>query len=81
MFGGKEVPDKELSKTVNQRLARAGSQSSVTATVQRGTVTLTGKLRYEMQRAPLLKAARSVAGVRQVVDQLQAPPRTKPQAK
>ena len=80
MFGRNEVPDKALLKTVNRRLDRTGtgSQSKVTASVQRGTVTLTGKLQYENQRAPIVKAISSVAGVRQVIDQLQSPPKKDP---
>jgi osmotically-inducible protein OsmY len=77
MFGRDEVPDRTLLKTVNRRLDRTGtgSQSKVTAAVQRGMVTLTGKLQYENQRNPIVKAIRSVAGVRQVIDQLQTPPK------
>ena len=69
--------DAALLKTVNQKLSRGGggSQSRITATVQRGTVTLTGKLQYDAQRAPLTKSVASVAGVRRVVDQLIVAPR------
>jgi len=81
MFGRNEVPDRTLLKTVNRRLDRTGtgSQSRVIAAVQRGAVTLTGKLQYENQRNPILKAIRTVAGVRQVIDQLQSPPKRVPQ--
>ena len=80
MFGRNEVPDRTLLKTVNRRLDRTGtgSQSKVTAAAQRGTVTLTGKLQYEHQRNPILKAIRSLAGVRQLIDQLQSPPKREP---
>jgi hypothetical protein len=61
--------DRELSKTVNKRLIRAGG-GSVTATTQMGVVTLTGMLRYEAQRRPIVKAVTAVAGVARVVDQL-----------
>jgi hypothetical protein len=46
MFGRNEVPDRSLLKTVNRRLDRTGtgSHSKITAAVQRGMVTLTGKL-------------------------------------
>jgi hypothetical protein len=69
--------DAALLKTVNQKLSRGGggSQSRITATVQRGTVTLTGKLQYDAQRAPLTKTVASIAGVRRVVDQLMVAPR------
>jgi osmotically-inducible protein OsmY len=75
MFGSNEIPDKTLLQTVNRRLDRTGisSQSKVTAAVQRGAVTLTGKLQYENQRSQILRAVRNLTGVRQVIDQLQAP--------
>ena len=81
MFGVNDTTDKSLQKSVARRLERsgAGSQSGLTATVQRGTVTLTGKLKYENQRLPILKAIRGVAGVRQVIDQLQSPPKVRRQ--
>lgn len=64
------VSDKALLQKVNQRLTRMGSQSSVTATIRSGEVTLTGMLPFEIQRQALLKAAGSVGGVRRVIDQL-----------
>jgi osmotically-inducible protein OsmY len=81
MFGRSDVTDKALQKSVTRRLERsgAGSQSGLAARVQNGTVTLTGKLKYENQRIPIVKAMRGVSGVRQVVDQLQSPPKLKPQ--
>jgi osmotically-inducible protein OsmY len=80
MIGSNAVSDKELLKNVNRKLDRAGggSRSQLKATVQRGTVTLSGQLKYDNQRMPLMKAASSVPGVRHVVDQLQAPPKVKP---
>jgi hypothetical protein len=81
MFGGTDISDKALLKNVTRKLERSGSsgsQSRLAATVQRGTVTVTGKLQYEAQRIPIMKAIRSVSGVRNIVDQLQAPPKAKP---
>ena len=77
MFQNDKGNDAALLKAVNQKLSRGGggSQSRITATVQRGSVTLTGKLQYDAQRAPLTKAVASVAGVRRVVDQLTVTPR------
>lgn len=73
MFGAHRTSDKELSKTVNKRLVRAGSgsQTALAAAVQQGTVTLTGILRYEAQRRPILKAISCIAGVSRIVDHLQ----------
>ena len=80
MFGRNEVSDKALLSSVNRRLDRTGtgSQAKITAAVQRGIVTLTGKVQYENQRNLLVKAVTSVAGVRQVIDQLQSPPKRQP---
>ncbi|HEX4412582.1 MAG TPA: BON domain-containing protein [Lacipirellulaceae bacterium] len=78
MFGRNEVDDKALQKTVTQRLQRASSQAGLSASVQNGSVTLTGKLHFENQRTPIVKAMRSVAGVRNVIDQLVSPPKVRP---
>lgn len=69
-----------MMSEMNRRLDRTGtgSQSKVTASVQRGTVTLTGILQYENQRAPIVKAISSIAGIRQVIDKLQSPPKRTP---
>src|SRR3954470_343799 len=78
MFGPKPVTDKELLKTVNQKLARTGTASArVSADVRQGTVTLSGTLNYEIQRSALVKAASRTAGVRQVIDQMQFVPKKK----
>jgi osmotically-inducible protein OsmY len=79
MFGGNSATDKALQKLVNRRLERsgAGTQSGLTALVQNGSVTLSGKLHLESQRMAIVKAMRGVAGVRNVSDQLQGPPKRK----
>jgi hypothetical protein len=78
MFGGNNESDKSLLKSVNRRLERTGTQSRLSATVQRGTVTLRGKLRFENQRMTIVKAINGVSGVRNVVDQLVGPPKMRP---
>lgn len=73
MFGKSQIADKDLLKTVNQRLARTGvgSQSRLTVIVQQGTVTLSGNLQYAIQRSPIVKAVSQTVGVRRVVDLMQ----------
>ena len=80
MFGGNANSDKALQKLVDRRLERSGggSQSGLRAVVMNGSVTLTGKLKFENQRIPLMRALRGVAGVRNVLDQLKAPPKQMP---
>jgi osmotically-inducible protein OsmY len=67
-----EVSNKDLLKSVNQRLGRTGTSGSskVTAGTQRGVVTLTGTLGNEMQRRSIVQAASRAPGVRQVIDQM-----------
>jgi hypothetical protein len=78
MFGGNQESDKALLKSVSRRLERTGTQSRLTATVQGGTVTIRGKLRFENQRRAIVKSISGVSGVRNVVDQLVAPPKMRP---
>jgi len=78
MFGGNQESDKALLKAVSKRLERTGTQSRLTATVAHGGVTLRGHLQYENQRMAILKAIQGVSGVRNVIDQLQAPPNVRP---
>jgi len=79
MFGGNANSDKALQRLVDRRLQRSGGGSGMKAVVMGGSVTLSGNLKYESQRMPILKALRGVAGVRSVFDQLKAPPKLKPQ--
>ena len=67
-----QVPDKNLQRSVDQKLAQrgAGSQSRVTATVRSGAVTLTGTLHYEHERRAIVRSASSVSGVNRVIDNL-----------
>jgi hypothetical protein len=74
MFGANEVSNKELLKAVSKRLQRGGG-GGLTAAIQRGIVTLTGKIQYESQRRPILKIVNGIAGVRRVIDQLQLEPK------
>ncbi len=78
MMFGEKISDKELSKNINKRLVRAGAPMKVMATVSRGTVTLTGVLKYENQRKPIVKAVSATAGAQQVLDQMKSPPKKNP---
>jgi osmotically-inducible protein OsmY len=68
-----QVPDRQISQKVEQRVSRAGlgSQAKIAVQVRNGDVTLSGNLQYETQRRPVLHAARGVDGVRRIVDHLQ----------
>ena len=68
-----DVPDKSIQQKLSQKLSRlvSGSRNTITAAVHNGVVTLTGFIQFEQQRRLVLRAMHSVAGVRQVIDQLQ----------
>jgi hypothetical protein len=70
MFGRNQIADKDLLKTINQKISRTGTASRITAVVRQGTVTLTGNIPYEAQRNPIVKSVSRIPGVRSVVDQL-----------
>ena len=53
---GNQISDQELSKNVNKRLVRINAPPKVLAGVSRGTVTLSGQLKYENQRKQITKA-------------------------
>ena len=79
MFGKNPAADKALQKLIDRRLQQSGgSQLGLKAVVVNGSVTLVGKLKYDNQRMSLTKALRGVPGVRNLVDQMQAPPKVVP---
>ncbi len=66
------IPDEMIRQNMSQRLSRmeTNERDCVTATIRNGDVTLNGKLSYEHQRRTVVNAARSVEGVRRVIDRL-----------
>ena len=80
MMGGKNpAADKALQKLIDRRLQQSGgAQIGLKAVVVNGSVTVTGKLKFDNQRIPLMKAVRGVPGVRNLIDQVQGPPKHVP---
>ena len=77
--GKNPAADKALQKLVDRRLQQSGgSQLGLKAVVVNGSVTLTGKLKFDNQRIPLMKSMRGVPGVKNLVDQVQSPPKNVP---
>jgi len=75
---GSAVPDKNLLRSVTQKIAQksAGSNAKVTATVASGIVTLTGCLSQESQRRLIMSSMSGITGVKRVVDSMRvAPPK------
>jgi BON domain-containing protein len=80
MMGGKNpAADKALQKLVDRRLQQSGgAQAGLKAVVVNGCVTVTGKLKVDNQRMQLMKAVRGVPGVKNLIDQVQGPPKHVP---
>jgi hypothetical protein len=80
MMGGKNpAADKALQKLVDKRLQQSGgARLGLKAVVVNGSVTMTGKLKYDNQRIPLMKAMRGVPGVKNILDQVQGAPKHVP---
>ena len=78
MLSKSQVADKDLLRAVRLRLSRmgGGTDAQLSASVNHGVVTLTGRLQFDTQRVPILKMVGHVPGVYRVVDQLQLVPRT-----
>lgn len=74
-----QVPDKQLSRSVNMKLSQrsGGSGCKITAVVASGSVTLSGFLLADYQRRTLVNAINGISGVHRVIDQMQVAPKQK----
>ena len=70
MFG-KKIPDNTLLKAVTQKLAqKCPGSTKVSAMVRGGEATVTGTIKHEHERKPIVRCIEAVAGIRRVTDQL-----------
>lgn len=76
MVLGKQMPDKQLLRSVTQKLAQksGGSGAKLTASVSQGTVTLAGVLTQEFQRRSIMSAMQGIGGVKRVIDTMTVQP-------
>ena len=66
-----QIPDKTLLKSVLQNMMRKGVKANrVKATVQSGSVTITGTIDYDHERRSIVNSVNTTSGVKRVVDQL-----------
>ncbi len=72
MYHKPKVPDRQILQKVTVQLPARGIRPpcNVRVSVHNGTVTLAGKIEFEMQRKAAIHAASGVNGVQRVVDQL-----------
>lgn len=75
---GNQIPDKTIQKQVDRKLLQKCSGSpGIRATVRSGDATITGMIKLESERKPIVRCVSAVQGVRRVVDQLQVAVRKK----
>ena len=76
---GNQVPDKTLLRNVERKLMqKCPGAARIGATVRGGDATITGTIKNEYERRPIVRCVAAVQGIRRVVDQLQVAERTKP---
>ena len=76
---GNQIPDKTLLKNVQRKLMQKYSGATrVQATVQSGSATVTGTIRHEHERRPIIRCVAAVQGIRNVIDQLRICDQKKP---
>lgn len=77
---GNQVPDKTLQRNVDRKLMqKCVGATRITATVRSGDATITGMIRNEHERKPIVRCVAAVQGIRRVVDQLRVEEKKKPQ--
>ena len=68
---GNQVSDKTLLNTVERKLMQKfPGAARVSATVRGGDATITGTIKNEFERKPIVRCVAAVQGIRRVVDQL-----------
>jgi osmotically-inducible protein OsmY len=70
MTFGSQIPDKTLQKNVDRKLMQKCSGSKIVATVRSGDATITGTIKSEHERRPIIRCVTAVQGIRRVNDQL-----------
>lgn len=76
---GNKIPDKTLLKNVERKLMQKCIGSvRISATVRGGDATITGTLRNEHERKPIVRCVSAVPGIRRVFDQLRVAEKKNP---
>jgi len=76
---GNQVPDKTLQRNVERKLMqKCAAATRLSATVRGGDATITGTIKNEHERRPIVRCVAAVQGIRRVVDQLRVAEKPKP---
>ena len=69
---GNQIPDKTILKNVLRKIMqKCTAGTKISATVRNGDATVTGSIKQEYERRPIIRTVAAVQGVNRVVDQLQ----------
>ncbi len=70
------MPDKTLQANVQRRLSqKCSGNTKIQAVVRSGDVTITGMIKHEHERKPILRCLTAVQGIGRVIDQLRLEPK------
>lgn len=76
---GNQIPDKTLLKNVQRKLMQKCSGATrIQASVRSGSATITGTIRHEHERRPIVKCVSAVQGIQNVIDQMRISDPKKP---
>ena len=76
---GNQVPDKTLLKNVERKLMQKCSGATrISAAVRGGDATITGMIKNEHERRPIVRCVAAVQGINRVIDQLRVAEKIKP---
>ena len=68
---GNRIPDKTLMKNVLRKLTqKCTGATRISATVRGGDATVTGTIKQEHERRPIIRCVSAVQGIGRVIDQL-----------
>lgn len=73
---GNKMPDKTLQANVQRRLSqKCSGNAKIQAVVRGGDVTISGVIKHEHERRPILRCLTAVQGIGRVIDQLTLEPK------
>ncbi|WP_146576816.1 BON domain-containing protein [Neorhodopirellula pilleata] len=70
MSSSNQVPDKSLLQSVQRKLSQKCAGGKMITSVRSGVATVSGVIKNEHERKPILRTITGVQGIRRVIDQL-----------
>ncbi len=70
-----KIPDKTILASVQRRLSQKCAGAKIQAVVRSGEVTISGMIKNEHERKPILRCLNAVQGIGRIVDQMRLEPK------